>query len=85
MPIPFRVLWSPMATMAPLTKLPVVSLVESRKLPISAQSGFFGRVFTTRQDYFTHFEQSQSLGGAKTGDCREKIKALATKISRHCP
>ena len=24
------------------------------------------------QDYFTHFEPSQSLGGAKTGDPREK-------------
>ena len=28
--------------------------------------------FNTRQDYFTHFEPSQSLGGAKTGDPREK-------------
>ena len=28
--------------------------------------------FTPRQDYFTHFEPSQSLGGAKTGDPREK-------------
>ena len=26
-----------------------------------------------RQDYFTHFEPSQSVGGAKTGDPREKI------------
>ena len=25
-----------------------------------------------RQDYFTHFEPSQSLGVAKTGDPREK-------------
>ena len=25
-----------------------------------------------RQDYFTHFEPSQSLGGAKMGDPREK-------------
>ena len=25
-----------------------------------------------RQDYFTHFEPSQSLGGAKTGDPWEK-------------
>ena len=24
------------------------------------------------QDYFTHFEPSQSLGGAKTGDPRKK-------------
>ena len=24
-----------------------------------------------RQDYFTHFEPSQSLGGVKTGDPRE--------------
>ena len=28
--------------------------------------------FTARQDYFTHFEPSQPLGGAKTGDPREK-------------
>ena len=28
--------------------------------------------FTARQDYFTHFEPSQSKGGAKTGDPREK-------------
>ena len=31
---------------------------------------FFG--FTARQDYFTHFEPSQSLGRAKTEDPREK-------------
>ena len=28
--------------------------------------------FTARQVYFTHFEQSQSFAGAKTGDPREK-------------
>ena len=28
--------------------------------------------FTARQDYFTLFEQSQSLSGAKTGDPQEK-------------
>ena len=28
--------------------------------------------FTACQDYFTHFEPSHSLGGAKTGDPREK-------------
>ena len=28
--------------------------------------------FTARQDYFTHFEPSQSVGGAKMGDPREK-------------
>ena len=28
--------------------------------------------FTARQDYFTHFEPSQSVGGAKAGDPREK-------------
>ena len=28
--------------------------------------------FTARRDYFTHFEPSQSLGGAKTGDPRDK-------------
>ena len=27
---------------------------------------------TARQDYFTHFEPSQSVGGAKTADPREK-------------
>ena len=27
---------------------------------------------TAHQDYFTHYELSQSLGGAKTGDPREK-------------
>ena len=27
---------------------------------------------TAHQDYFTHFEPSQSLGGAKMGDPREK-------------
>ena len=27
---------------------------------------------TAPQDYFTHLEPSQSLGGAKTGDPREK-------------
>ena len=31
-----------------------------------------GGGLTARQDYFTHFETSQSLGGAKTGDPREK-------------
>ena len=28
--------------------------------------------FMARQDYFTHFVQSQSLGGTKTGDPQEK-------------
>ena len=28
--------------------------------------------FTAHQHYFTHFETSQSLGGTKTGDPREK-------------
>ena len=28
--------------------------------------------FTTCEDYFTHFEPSQSLDGAKTGDLQEK-------------
>ena len=28
--------------------------------------------FMARQDYFTHFEPSQSVGGVKTGDPREK-------------
>ena len=29
---------------------------------------FFDLGFTAHQDYFTHFEKSQSKGGAKTGD-----------------
>ena len=29
--------------------------------------------FTTCQDNFTHFEPSQSLGGAKTGDPKKKF------------
>ena len=33
---------------------------------------FFSLGFTAHQDYFTHFEPSQSLGWAKTGDPREK-------------
>ena len=33
---------------------------------------FFYLGFMACQDYFTHFEPSQSLGGAKTGDPREK-------------
>ena len=28
--------------------------------------------FTARQDCFTHFQPSQSIAGAKTGDPREK-------------
>ena len=34
--------------------------------------------FTARQDDFTHFESSQSVGGAKTGDPREKKAELGT-------
>ena len=34
-------------------------------------SFFSNFAFTPRQDYFTHFEPSQSLGGAKTGDPRQ--------------
>ena len=30
-----------------------------------------GGVVTASQDYFTHFEPSQSQGGAKTGDPRK--------------
>ena len=33
---------------------------------------YFYLCFTARRDYFTHFELSQSLDGAKTGDPREK-------------
>ena len=33
---------------------------------------FFYLGFTARQVYFTHFEPSKSLGGAKTGGPREK-------------
>ena len=35
-------------------------------------SRFFFVGFMACQDYFTHFEPNQSLGGAKTGDRREK-------------
>ena len=33
---------------------------------------FFYLGFMTCQDYFTHFEPSQSLSGAKMGDPQEK-------------
>ena len=34
---------------------------------------FFYLGFTARQDYFTHFEPSHLLGGAKTGDpCNDR-------------
>ena len=33
---------------------------------------YFYLAFTARQDYFTHHEPSQSLGGVKTGRPREK-------------
>ena len=35
------------------------------------QEGFY-LCFLARRDYFTHFAPSQSVGGAKTGDPREK-------------
>ena len=37
-------------------------------LHVSFFSFFFCLGFTVCQDYFTHFQQSQSEGGAKTGD-----------------
>ena len=33
---------------------------------------FFLFGFTARQDYFTYYEPSQSYGGTKMGDLREK-------------
>ena len=33
---------------------------------------YFDLGFMAHQDYFTHFEPSQSLDGAKTGNPREK-------------
>ena len=36
----------------------------------------FNLGFTARQDYFTHFEPSQSVSGAKTGNPREIPPAL---------
>ena len=33
---------------------------------------FYYLGFTAREDNFTHFEPSQSKGGAKTGDPQEK-------------
>ena len=41
-----------------------------------------------RQDYFTHFETSQSLGGAKKGDPREKLSdhlQVELGLSHMCP
>ena len=35
-------------------------------------SGGGGGAVTVHQDYFTHFESSQSQGGVKSGDPREK-------------
>ena len=34
---------------------------------------FFYLGFKVRQDYITYFEPSQSVGGTKTGDPREKV------------
>ena len=36
--------------------------------------GLFICVFMAREDYFTHFERSQSQGWAKTGDPQKKKK-----------
>ena len=38
---------------------------------LTYSKGQFYVGFTASQDYFTHFEPSQSLDGAKTGDPRE--------------
>ena len=40
--------------------------------PLFVVCFFFDLGFTARQDYFIHFEPSQSIGGAKKGDPREK-------------
>ena len=40
--------------------------------PCPTQNFFFHLGFTACQDYFIHFEPSQSLGGAKMGNPREK-------------
>ena len=37
-----------------------------------AKISFFDLGFMAHEDYFTHFELSQSLGGAKMGQPREK-------------
>ena len=50
-----------------LYKQPHIVLYELRTLSLSLYLGF-----TARQYYFTHFEPSQSQGGTKTGDPREK-------------
>ena len=44
-----------------------------RAAAVKSKVFFFHLGFTTHQDYFTHFEPSQSLGGAKMGDPREKL------------
>ena len=41
-------------------------------MKLSIYRHFFDMGFMAHQDYFTYFEQSQSIGGAKTGDPREK-------------
>ena len=40
--------------------------------PVAPRGRCFYLGFSARQGYFTHFESSQSLGGAKMGDPREK-------------
>ena len=43
----------------------------------------FNLDFTACQDYFTHFEPSQSLGGVKTGDPQGKRQASITWLVSH--
>ena len=43
---------------------------------------FFDLCFMARQDYLTNFEPSQLLGGAKTGDPREKPPDLHVTQAR---
>ena len=49
-----------------------LSLYYSIQIRKTERAGRFCSFDLARQDYFTHFEPSQSLGGAKTGDPREK-------------
>ena len=57
------------------TKWPVHSVetyIWVAKNPTHLYFIFFYLGFMAHQDYLTHFEPSQSLGGTKTGDPQEK-------------
>ena len=49
-----------------------LSLINQKYVNKKGAQHFWWGVFTARQDYFTHFEPSQTKGGAKTEDPREE-------------